>query len=111
MGTADDYSVYANTSPQAAAAVAAVQNHVQQTAGPPAYENVPTILLPEVCHAVIDDKDVVLVKIKPAEGIAAGDRAPVDVVCIVDVSGSMDDPAIISSSTPQETTGLTVLDI
>ncbi|KAJ3072788.1 hypothetical protein HDU98_002948 [Podochytrium sp. JEL0797] len=61
-----------------------------------------------VSHALIERKDTVLLSLKPP----AAQRPPVRVVCVVDLSGSMDDTVSVGTSTgTRESDGLTILDI
>ncbi|KAJ3030710.1 UNVERIFIED_CONTAM: hypothetical protein HDU68_008099 [Siphonaria sp. JEL0065] len=59
-----------------------------------------------VTHALIQDKDTVLVSVKPPA--SATTRAPVSIVCVVDVSGSMNSRVSVAGS---ESDGLTTFDV
>ncbi|ORY44496.1 hypothetical protein BCR33DRAFT_717002 [Rhizoclosmatium globosum] len=60
-------------------------------------------------HAVIERKDTVLLSIKPP---AISTRSPLRVVCVVDLSGSMDDTVSLKTEAgDKETDGLTLLDL
>ncbi|KAJ3026845.1 UNVERIFIED_CONTAM: hypothetical protein HDU68_004983 [Siphonaria sp. JEL0065] len=64
-----------------------------------------------VSHALIERKDTVLVSISASPQSV---RAPVRVVCVVDLSGSMDDAVDVAPTTAggtRENDGLSVLDI
>ncbi|KAJ3102781.1 hypothetical protein HDU96_009523 [Phlyctochytrium bullatum] len=80
-------------------------------AAPMPYDALSPLAAPSVSHAVVDKRDVALITLTPSQGVGVGEKAPVDVVCVVDLSISMDDPATLASDTSSEGTGLTILDI
>ncbi|KAJ1555656.1 hypothetical protein HK405_014971 [Cladochytrium tenue] len=114
----------ASASADSAAAMDAAQL-VQTSSEPPAYSvvaaeendgalpSVPAPIAPAVSHAVVGEDDVVLITLQPtaADADAVTERAPIDVVCVVDLSGSMDAAATLTANKTKEDTGLTVLDV
>ncbi|KAJ3357238.1 hypothetical protein HDU83_008051 [Entophlyctis luteolus] len=95
------YSLFADSPDLNAGAAAAA-------ADPPATATV----LVRTTHAVVERKDTVLVSLQPVSP-AGQPRAPVSIVCVVDLSSSMDSPAAIASTAggPKEADGLSLLDI
>ncbi|KAJ3205686.1 hypothetical protein HDU67_008712, partial [Dinochytrium kinnereticum] len=77
----------------------------------PSYDGLSPLATPIVSHAILDKRDVALISLTPAAGVGQVERAPVDVVCVVDLSISMDDAATLSSDESSEGNGLTILDL
>ncbi|KAJ3143777.1 hypothetical protein HK101_003097 [Irineochytrium annulatum] len=89
---------------------------------PPTYSALFPAVRASVSHAVVDKKDVALVTLSASPSSSddlaalslsgAGQRAAVDVVCVVDLSISMDDDATLAGEGGgKENTGLTILDV
>jgi hypothetical protein len=77
-----------------------------------------SVIRPIVSHARIDRCDYALITLQPSnddDDDLNSLRAPLDVVCVVDLSGSMDAAATLTSNSghghDREGNGLTVLDI
>ncbi|KAJ3241978.1 hypothetical protein HDU81_008850 [Chytriomyces hyalinus] len=81
---------------------------------PPQYTEITDAAVPAsvaISHAKIDGRETVLVSVKPPK-VQAVSRAPVRIVAIVDLSGSMDDTVSVPSAAgTRESDGLTLLDI
>ncbi|KAI9357042.1 hint-domain-containing protein [Zopfochytrium polystomum] len=70
------------------------------------------VLTPIVSHTVLDGKNLALVTLQSNDASPTG-RSPIDVVCVVDLSGSMDAAATLTTggTGTKEDSGLTVLDV